>query len=211
MDKLVVDTKTAERSAISRWYEWANHHFEYLFTYAKRITASRVHSTDDFSAEYARIFSNFLHGWRRLVNLKPWVDGNRQTMPKVRFLLATLTYANHETCTSVQWQVSDSDDIFNQLRQNLMLTLWFCDHTCTWPDMTQWASWVFRTFVSAIMGLWCNEELCRTESEGKSMYPYPVCAHMPSSHQTHNKSCYLTHNIANQLWWLVKHCPAFSA
>ena len=95
--------------------------------------------------------------------------------------------------------------------RNRTLAHMFSDHTCTWPDMTQWASWALRTFVSAIMGLWCNEELCRTESEGKSMYPYPVCAHMPSSHQTHNKSCYLTHNIANQLWWSVKHCPAFSA
>jgi len=53
---------------------------------------------------------------------------------------------------------------FNQLLQNLLLTLMFSDHTYTWPDMTQWASRVILTFASAVTkycaGLKVKERAC---------------------------------------------------
>ena len=99
---------------------------------------------------------------------------------------------------------------FNQLLQNLLLTLMFSDHTYTWPDMTQWASRVILTFASAVTkycaGLKVKERACT------HIQFVHICLALT---KTHNKSCYLAHNIAillaGWLWWSVKHCPAFLA
>ena len=69
-----------------------------IITYTKRkITmASRVRSPNDFLAEDARILFKLATRMKETcVNLKPRIDENRQTVPKMRFLLATLTYISH--------------------------------------------------------------------------------------------------------------------
>ena len=54
--------------------------------------ASMVRSTDDFSAEDARIrFKLATRIDKRCSNLDPRINENRPNVPKVRFLLATLT------------------------------------------------------------------------------------------------------------------------
>ena len=128
-------------------------------------------------------------------------------MPKVRFLLVTLTYANHDTHAV---HVSNDRSLilmtsFNQLLQKLMVTLMFSDHTCTRSDMT---IGFIQTFASAVTkncaGLKAKERAC---THIQFVHIYLALT------KTHN----LAYNIAVKLllagwlWWSVKHCPAFLA
>ena len=70
-----------------------------IITYTKRklTMASRVRSPNDFLAEDAEIHFKLATRMKETcVNLNPQIDENRQTVPKMRFLLATLTYSNRK-------------------------------------------------------------------------------------------------------------------